>query len=132
MTDVLHDPRDKNRTASVELRDAFHALEDGEGTTAVLGMRSLSHIRAAHNGIQTIVGILLDREIKLADEADDSAETMAHETATGLLNAIACCTALAEMHTTGEWSALTRTFRGEEGHKVQDFAAKMQGKRGGV
>lgn len=136
MSNFLNDPRaveGDERPAAVGWRDAFDIYEIDSTEVAVLGTQSLSRVRTAHSAIQTLVAVLLDRETTMSDSED---AVMSTHTATGLLEAIACCAELAEFHATGSGALWTSSLEGEQGAHVRDLARSLaeagKAQRGGV
>ena len=136
MSKSLQDPRaaeGEDRPASVSWRDAFHTRECDDNEVAVLSTAALARIRTAHSAIQTLVGVLIDREVVMSDSEDPAMST---DTATGLLDAIACCAELAEFHATGSGALWTSNLEGEQGAHVRDLArglaAAGKGQQGGA
>ncbi len=122
MSKFLQDPRaaeGEDRPAAVSWRDAFHAHEGEADEVAVLGTAALARVRAAHSAIQSLVGVLIDREVVMSDSNDP---VMSTYTATGLLEAIACCAELAELHATGGGALWTSSLEGERGAHVRVLA----------
>lgn len=127
MSAVLQDPRTvtgQDRPASVLWRDAFHAQGcDENREVSVLGPEALARIRVAHSAIQTLASVLYDRETMLIT-SDDA--VMSSCTATGLLQALACCVDLAEVITTESKAPWVHNFSGQEGDQVLDFAKSLK------
>lgn len=122
MSKLLQDPRaaeGEDRPAAVSWRDAFHTHEGEAGEVAVLGTVALARVRAAHSAIQTLVAVLQERETTLGDSKD---AVMSTHTTAGLLEAIACCAELAELHATGGGALWTSSLEGERGAHVRDLA----------
>jgi len=125
MSKSLQDPRTaegEERAAAVTWCDAFHAYECETGEVAVVGAAALARISVAHSAIQTMMGVLIDREVVMG-ESDDP--VMSTHTATGLQQAIACCGELAELHATGGHAMWTQHTNGEQGRQVTGLARAL-------
>ena len=136
MSKSLQDPRaaeGEDRAAAVAWRDAFHTYECEAGEVAVVSATGLARVRAAHSAIQTLVGVLIDREVVMSDSNDP---VMSTHTTTGLLEAIACCAELAELHATGGGALWTQNLGREQGKQVQGLAWRLaeadKGQKGGA
>ncbi len=126
MTKNLQDPRateGQDRTASVMWRNVFESYGCDNEVTVVSG-RALARVRVAHSAIHTLVGMLYERELAMEDQPDKP--VMSAHTAMGLLEAIACCTELAETHATTDQSWTTKHFAGEAAAQVENFANCVQ------
>ena len=126
MSKSLQDPRateGQDRTAAVMWRDVFESYGCDDEVTVVSG-RALARVRVAHSAIQTLVGMLYERELAMEDRPDEP--VMSNRTAMGLLEAIACCTELAESHATTGQNWTTKHFSGEAGAQVNHHANCVQ------
>lgn len=100
----LKDP--KGHTASVASPSPYESHRNE--CAAMVSEVAVSRIRTASEGIRAIVSILQQRETDF--DGESGGLKLSNITATGLLNAIACCTDFAEMHATGESAGHTLRF----------------------